>query len=247
MRLMTWNLNHRTRKRWVPAGVSLVTGELGPELVVLTEYVAGPSHDRLIAEFRALGLKNSLISPYAKGQNQLLVASRWGLEPGEITPPELSSSVRCNFVHAEIPSQEFRILGLRIPDYSKTPRLRRAYWDWLEAFAREGRGTPTVMIGDFNTDPDYPRARCGDRFAALQEAGWIHAAPAAGASYWTSRGKGVRIDHAFATPHFAVKNTQYVREAGGYEIVGSREALSDHAVLIVDLLRKYHYKIRQMG
>ena len=170
-------------------GIDAVTKELGPDVFVLTEYVAGPSHGSFMTEFRALGLASSLISPYAKGENQLLVASRWALEFGEITPPDLSPSVRHNFVHAEIPSQKLRVLGIRIPDYSKTPRLRRAYWDWLETSTREWCGIPTVMIGDFNTDPDYPRARCGDRIAALQEVGWVHTGPAEGASYWTLRGE----------------------------------------------------------
>jgi endonuclease/exonuclease/phosphatase family metal-dependent hydrolase len=94
------------------------------------------------------------------------------------------------------------------------------------------------MIGDFNTDPNYSRARCGNRFASMESHGWIHAAPTEGASYWTLRGKGVRIDHAFVTRHFSVKRARYLEEVDGQRIVRSKEALSDHALLLVDLLRK---------
>ena len=129
------------------------------------------------------------------------------------------------------------ILGLRIPDYSKQPAKRRAYWDWLQSVSTQLLVQPFVLMGDFNTDPAYPRARCGDRIRAMQDAGWQHACPAGGASFWTTTGHAVRIDHAFASSHFRLKHAEYLPVVNGRRIVGSN-ALSDHAPLVVELERQ---------
>ena len=49
MKLITWNLNHRMRPKLIPDLVPEAIRALGPDLIVLTEYVRGPSHDSFIA------------------------------------------------------------------------------------------------------------------------------------------------------------------------------------------------------
>lgn len=41
VRLLTWNLNHRARRRAFRSGVSDTIQGLAPEVAVLTEYVEG--------------------------------------------------------------------------------------------------------------------------------------------------------------------------------------------------------------
>ena len=58
---------------------------------------------------------------------------------------------------------------------------------------------PFVMIGDFNTDPNYSPSRCGDCIKRLVDDGWQLATPAGGSSFWTLNGNAVCIDHAFVS------------------------------------------------
>jgi ABC-type Fe3+-hydroxamate transport system substrate-binding protein len=46
MRIVTWNLNHRARRRDIPGDVGETIASLKPDLIVLTEYVSGLSEQR---------------------------------------------------------------------------------------------------------------------------------------------------------------------------------------------------------
>lgn len=76
---------------------------------------------------------------------------------------------------------------------------------------------PFVIMGDFNTDPGDPRARCGDRLSQLVDEGWQHAMPRLGASYWAIKNGGERrLDHAFISRHFDVLDAKYILDSGSY-------------------------------
>jgi endonuclease/exonuclease/phosphatase family metal-dependent hydrolase len=156
------------------------------------------------------------------------------VEPGDIMAPSIAPSVPSNALHVRLPAIALEVLGVRIPDFSKTPAVRRACWEWLLETAQSVRNRPFAILGDLNTDPKYTKARCGDRIGMLVESGWQHAAPESGGSYWTPNGDEVRIDHAFASPQLTVCHASYVREQAGYRYAG-KQALSDHAVLVVDV------------
>ncbi len=220
MRLLTWNLNHRARPRAFRSGVSDTIQGLAPDVAVLTEYVEGPSHAQFLAHLTDIGLAHSRLTAPRRGENQLLIASRTRLDVGKIKPPNLDASVPSNVMHVRLPGLD--ILGLRIPDYSPQPALRRECWSWIGSVAAGMQRTPSVIIGDFNTDPAYPRAKCGDRIPALVASGWTWA-EAIGWSYTAPNGAARRLDHAFVSPHFRVTGAEYVRSA-----------FSDHAALVVD-------------
>ena len=76
MKLLTWNLNHRTRPKPIPDLVPEVIKALSPDLLVLTEYVRGPSHDSFLTCLFDLGLCFTLMSPEANGENSVLIAGR---------------------------------------------------------------------------------------------------------------------------------------------------------------------------
>jgi len=95
-----------------------------------------------------------------------------------------------------------------------------------------------VFIGDFNTDSRYPKSRCGDYIDKMTNAGWQHAKPSSGASYWSLRGNACCIDHAFVSIHFSVLGADYINESQNFAYAGkTKKALSDHAVLVVDVLQ----------
>jgi endonuclease/exonuclease/phosphatase family metal-dependent hydrolase len=234
MRLVTWNLNHRTRARRITPPIVEVLVAIGAQVVVLTEYVAGPSHRAFLDALGDAGLQHSSITDAVAGENQLLVVSVSPVERGHLRAPAIGASLPSNVSHLAIPRLGFDLLALRLPDYSREPRTRRACWGWILEAAASLEDQPAILMGDFNTDPNYQPARCGDRIRELAQRGWRHAMPRDGCSYWTPRGHGVRIDHAFVSRHFAVRAANYVREMATHALAGTRLALSDHAALVLD-------------
>lgn len=239
MNLLAWNVNHRTCKKKIPPEMGDAIAAVAPDIISLTEYVSGPSHERFIADLASTGLVHTVISTVTPRQNSVLIASRTPLLLGEIQGPPICPSLPSNVLHVVVPNLDLEVSGLRVPDYSKTPALRRDCWDWILATAREVCHRPFVLLGDLNTDPDYPRSRCGDRLDRMETEGWQRAKPA-GSSYWTVRGgEGRRLDHAFVTGHFRILRSAYITESGPFTFAGKgSEAISDHAALLVELSRQ---------
>ncbi len=150
--------------------------------------------------------------------------------------PDIAPSVPSNVLHVRPPEQGLEILGIRVPDYSKAPKTKRACWDWILQSAKDVQDRPFVIIGDFNTDPKYPRNRCGDCVGRLVESGRQLGSPPDGSSFWNLNGHAVCIGHAFVSRHFVVERAAYVTRAGQYVFAGKEAgALSDHAMLSIDV------------
>jgi endonuclease/exonuclease/phosphatase family metal-dependent hydrolase len=233
IRLLTWNLSHQTRQKRTPPELAPAILALRPDVVVLTEFVPGPSRSHFYHGLAAGGLEQQ-ISTSTGRHNHVLIASKFSVEPGDIVAPPIAPSVPSNALHVRLPAIGLEVLGVRIPAFKSKAALRRACWDWLLETATTVKESPFVILGDLNTDPKYPKARCGNRIGMMVESGWQHAAPQSGASYWTPNGDEVRIDHAFASPRLTVRSASYVVEQVGYRYVG-KAALSDHAALVVDV------------
>lgn len=223
-------------KKAIPPSIAKAIDALAPDAIVLTEYVPSRSSDAFVEQLRAFGLGHTLMSKETERENHVLIASRTWMEPGEIFAPPIARSVPSNALHVRLPENGLEILGIRVPDYSREPPIRIKCWEWIEETMAIAIRRPFIVLGDFNTAPHYSRARCGDRIGKLQSNGWQFASPAEGASYWTPKGHAVRIDHAFVSPHFVIRNARYVTEVGEYVFAGKRPgALSDHAALVVDV------------
>jgi len=193
---------------------------LEPDWLILTEYVEHDSHLSFFNCLAESGIRHKLVSDYVPKNNRVVVASRSEIIPGAIRGPAIGESVPSNILHVASPAGDIDVLGVRLPDYSKQPAIRRAWWDWFETTAASLVDRPTIIAGDFNTDAGYSKARCGDRLERLVRAGWQHAAPATGSSYWTLNGLGKRIDHAFVSKHFRILEARYVTESAGHRLVG---------------------------
>jgi hypothetical protein len=105
---------------------------LGPDAIVLTEYVPSASSSSFLEQLDAYGLRYQLMSKFVERQNHVLIASRTPMEAGEIFAPPIAPSVPSNLLHVRLPQDGFEILGLRIPDYSLEPAIRKECWNWVE-------------------------------------------------------------------------------------------------------------------
>ena len=240
MKLIAWNINHRTTGRAIPPAMADALAFLDPDLIVLTEYVPSRSHSDFKKALSLNGFSNLLVSAYTPKENHVLIASRVNLEPGDIKAPAIAPSVPSNVLHVQVPDYDLEVLGIRVPDYSKAPRIRHACWDWIETIAAEVKGRPFVIAGDLNVDPSYPPSKCGNRIRNLTALGWQHALPSEGVSYWPLVGySGLRLDHAFVCGRLEITGAQYVWEAGSYRFGGRNSgAMSDHAALVVEISKR---------
>lgn len=103
MKIIAWNLNHRTRKKKVPSAVITFLSEYRPDLVVLCEFVDSPKQEQFYSDARAIGYEHSAISKSSPNQNQVLIFSRLPLIVGDIVAPKTTEAAETNFLHVILP------------------------------------------------------------------------------------------------------------------------------------------------
>ena len=197
LRVLAWNLNHRARAKAIPSTLADAIASLKPDVIVLNEYVHGDSRRPFLDQLAERGLPHWLVSHDTPlGENHVLIASRTPIEAGDIRAPAIAPSVPSNFLHVILPKEHCEILGLRIPEYSKQPKFKRACWDWIIKTATTAKDRPFVLIGDFNTDPGDPGALCRDCIGKLMmtDGYWHH--PRGNELLDGERQVPCRIDHA---------------------------------------------------
>lgn len=240
MRLLIWNLNHRAARRPIPEWLSVAIARWSADVVVLSEYVEGPDHDRFVGQLQAQGLLHSALTERRNGENQLLIASRAPTRRGHLVAPAIHSSVPSNALHVVVEESGMHMLGCRVPAFTGADarQFKRRTWEWLLHAAEELHDEPSILAGDFNTAPGDSDAKCGDCFQRLLDAGWRWARPSEGFSFRSeNRGSPRQIDHAFVSPALSATYAEYSWEFqslapdAGSGTVG----LPDHAMLVVDL------------
>lgn len=241
MKLLAWNINHRSRCRKIPDDMVDAISFLDPDIVVLTEFVPCVNRQNFIDALSLKGFLHSAVSSFTAKQNHVLVVSRTSIQVGEIKAPAIVPSFPSNFIHVKVPEFGLEVIGIRIPDLSKSPKDRLACWDWIESIASGVRDRPVVLAGDFNVDPSYSARKFGDRLKKIESLGWQHGLPAEGVSYRPLRGNGgQRLDHAFVTGSLTILQAQYIWQAGSFVYGGRHDgAMSDHAALFVEIENKH--------
>lgn len=152
-RILALNVNHRTKHKPFPTGLTLNLLELEPDILVLTEFVEAHLHTELRTQLHAAGLismKTSRRTEYSPGRytNQVLIASRWPIVIVDISYPAPDPHADSNILVAK--TNGFTIAGLRAPWYPKnTANHWRTYWKWICQNINAD-----VATGDFNFDPD---------------------------------------------------------------------------------------------
>ncbi len=230
VRLLAWNIRQGGGTRL--AAIVAALAAHAADILVLSEYRGGDSGARLIAALAAIGYRHVSAPPPPPGRNGTLVAARarFGLhEAGAAGLPE-----PYKLVAAEFP--DFRLYGVYMPNLkAKVP-----YWDALLAMLAGDAALPTLAIGDFNTCRAYvdeagaidALAHYMDRVAEIGFCDlWRQRYPERREySWYSTRGNGFRIDHAFLSPVLAAR-AGAIRYSHAERLAG----LSDHSPLIVDL------------
>jgi len=232
VRLLAWNIRQGGGKR-LPAIISAIERHEA-DVLIISEYRGGDSGERLRAALAAIGYMHATAAaPPAGGGNGVLIAARRSFDDGgplAETPLEPCRIVRAYF-------GALRIYGIYMPNLLK----KVPYWQALiAALAAESLDAHALAIGDFNTCRAYvdePGAidACAhfmDEVAAIGFCDlWRHRYPEGREfSWYSTRGNGFRIDHAFLSPTLTarageVRYSHDERESG----------LSDHSALILDV------------
>lgn len=99
MKLLTWNVNHRTFNKKIPPEMPKAVASLTPDVIVLTEYVPGSSHQTFIEQLESYGFMYHIMSKRERKENQVLIAANSKLEYGEILAPTIEKSFPSNVLH----------------------------------------------------------------------------------------------------------------------------------------------------
>jgi exonuclease III len=243
MRIVAWNIRAGGGRR-----VDRIARQLwrwAPDVVALSEYRATPPSRALAAALAQRGLAHQLTTAAerAPGRNALLVAARWPLRRVRLAAaPRDPARWLVTLVESPVPL----VLGaMHVPN--RVTRRKYPFLDAVLACAARWRRGPALFVGDTNSgrrtiDEETPA------FSAREE-GWIDALAACGwhdafrhlqadarvYTWYSPNGRnGFRIDQAFVNAALLahLKEAVYV---WGRAARGRRDALSDHAALLVDL------------
>lgn len=202
----------------------------GADVFVAGEFVPGPRGDALIERLRAAGFTSFRTPSRPRERYTVLLASR-----------SLAAAVRTGVA----PRDRGRLVAARcagvmiVGVYFDHNRDKASLFDYLLS-RPPVLGDECLAIGDWNTglhhlDEAGATFTCADRFALMERRGFVdlwrarHGPDAREVSWASARGAGYRIDHAFATDAVARRVTRCDYDHA------TRDALSDHSALIVDL------------
>ena len=180
------------------------------------------------------------------------IISRHDIQPGNSSPCPQDG----RWLHVRIPHEDLEVCGAYAP---LSDQLKGEFWDWMTTAARPLLSQRAIVLGDLNNGlfpADHPAdARPLPKWTKMQDlldSGWTdlyrHLHPTGSdSSWWTNRGAGFRIDHAFGSQKLCdgLNFVDYVTSIENMDRplvdkLGAREgwtrrASSDHAVLRVTL------------
>lgn len=202
------------------------------DVLVVSEFRGGDSATRLRAALAEAGYRHQSALAPPPGRNGVLIAARRAFrEKGPV-----SAAVPEPYRMVRVELDGVRLSGVYMPNLlAKVP-----YWEALIAALGAERHHPALAIGDFNTC----RAYVDEPGAIDATAHFIDKAEAIGFSdlwrrrypegrefsWYSTRGNGFRIDHAFLSPALEMR-AGVVRYSHAERI----ERLSDHSPLILDV------------
>jgi exonuclease III len=217
-----------------------------PDVVALSEFRATPPSLALARTLAAQGLAHQLTTadPRLPGRNALLVASRWPLRRLRLrAAPRDRSRWLVSVVAAPTPL----VLGaMHVPN--RVSGVKYPFLDAVLACARRWRRGPALFVGDTNSgrrtiDEETPAFNTREEgwIDALAGCGWHDAfrhlrADARVYTWYSPNGRrGFRIDQAFVNAALLAHLADAAYVWGGASRRGRRDAVSDHAALLVDL------------
>lgn len=231
MRIVAWNVGHQARLKPVKPDFGKAIKSLGPDVLILNEYVHGQTRAAFVNELRQCGLGTWEVSVPIGTNNQVLLASRHAFELGELRGvPTLSGGGESNFLHVVLPTEELEIVGMRVPAYRGS--ALKDYWRRFDRLVRALRGRRIVFCGDLNADPDGKTSAGKSILTKLRTDGWHIPSPIGEGSYKS----GTRIDHAISSPGLPIASAEYCAERDGLVLCDStKPSICDHTPIIVEV------------
>lgn len=230
LRLLAWNIRQGGGSRLRAIAEALLGHDA--DVLVLSEYRGGDSALRLCETLERLGYPHVTTPRPPPGKSGVLIAALRRFRAHAVVSEQLPEPYR--LVRVEI--GRVALFGVYMPNL----RAKVPYWEALVAGLAAKAGEQAVAIGDFNTCRAYlDEAGAIDRTAyfmdRVEEIGfcdlWRQRYPQEREFSWYSRrGNGFRIDHAFLSSGLAAR-AGAVRYSHGERLSG----LSDHSPLLLDL------------
>ncbi len=233
MRLLAWNIRQGGGSRLT--GIVAALTRHDADVLILSEYRGGDSAHRLRAALAVAGYRHvtELVPPPQR--TGVLIAARRGFSAHGVLCPNVPEPYRL----VDVDLGAVRLTGVYMPNLlKKTP-----YWQALVAAFAGRVDDDTLAIGDFNTCRafvDEPGAidATAHFMDSVEAIGfrdlWRHRYPEGREFSWYShRGNGFRIDHAFLSPALA-ERAGAVRYSHDERVAG----LSDHSMLLLDLPKR---------
>jgi exodeoxyribonuclease III len=230
LRLFAWNIRQGGGSRLPAIGEAIARHDA--DVLVLSEYRGGDAALRLTEALARIGYPHMTALRPPPGKTGVLVASRRRFRAHAALDDALPEPYK--LVHVEI--GKLSLCAVYMPNLlAKVP-----YWEAVVASLAARLEDHALAIGDFNTCRAYvdePGAidKCAYFMDRVAELGfcdlWRQRYPDGREFSWYShRGNGFRIDHAFLSPAL-------VRRAGAirYSHDERLSGLSDHSPLILDL------------
>ncbi len=244
MRVVAWNIRAGGGVRCRAIERALLRWR--PDVVALSEFRATPASCDLAAALARRGLAHQLTTASATtpALNALLIASRWPLQRLRLRAQPREPA---RWLVVQIASPLPLVLGaMHVPN-----RVTGRKWTFLDAVLGCARGWthgPALFVGDTNSgrrdiDEQTPafNAREEGWIDALARCGWHdayrHLRPDTRAYTWYSPNgrNGFRIDQAFVNVPLLAHLKEALYVWAGAASRRRRDAISDHAALLVDL------------
>jgi exodeoxyribonuclease III len=230
VRLLAWNIRQGGGSRLAGIVAALVRHDA--DVLILSEYRGGDSAERLRAALKLAGYRHvtELVPPPQR--TGVLIAARRGFSAHGALCMDVPEPYRL----VDVDLGAVRLTGVYMPNMLK----KVPYWQSIAASFAARVDDDTLAIGDFNTCRAYvdepgaidATAHFMDSVEAIGFRDlWRHRYPNAREYSWYShRGNGFRIDHAFLSPGLAAR-AGAVRYSHAERLAG----LSDHSVLLLEL------------
>lgn len=208
-----------------------------PDVLLLTEYWGGEKGEEIKRLLSNNGYRYMVTSNGSIKQNSLLFASRYPFEV--VLPFYRKDRNRERWLEIRISQYNLHIVGIHIPTNNNDVQEKLEFWQEVNMFAREHGNSRAIIMGDYNTG--LAEDAQGTPFIGtyymkeLVDLGWVDAwrythGSFSGYSWYSTKGNGFRIDHAFVAP--ALKADILESYFSHQERLNG---LSDHSILVVEL------------
>ena len=244
MRIVAWNIRAGGGRRVDAIARQLARWE--PDAVALSEFRMTPPGQALRAALAANGLRYQLTTADRSepSRNALLVAARWPLRRMRLRG---GPSEPCRWLVAAVAAAPSLVVGvMHVPN--RAGGRKYPFLDAVLTCARRWRCGPALLVGDTNSgwrglDEEVPvfSTREEGWIDALAGCGWLDAfrhlrADAREYTWYSPNGRnGFRIDQAFVNAPLLARLKEAAYVWGGFTKRARRDALSDHAALLVEL------------